>query len=116
MAGRIIHDVSTAISAVAADGTITVGNTTGLYERAYAYLFLSGQPGETVRIVRILTVGAGGTITVRRVTDPRGNIIGQLPMGLTSGDYRNFNATAYIGGVISIPEQVIMNPNDLGLA
>jgi len=116
MAGRIINDVSQTISAVAADGTITVANTAGLYERAYGYLYLAGQPGETVKIVRILTTGAGGTIKVQRVTDPCGNIINQLPLGLTSGNYTYFNATAYVGGVISLPSQVVMNSNDLPLA
>ena len=116
MAGRIINDVSTVISAVAADGTITVVNTAGLYEHAYGYLYLAGQTGETVQIVRILTTGAGGTIKVKRITDPRGNSINQLPLGPTAGNYGYFNATPYITGSISLPSQVIMNSNDLGLA
>jgi hypothetical protein len=113
MAGRIIHDVSQGIVAVGAGGVVQVASTTGLYEKAYGYVFLAGQPGETVRIDRVLDATH---VTLLLVRERRGNSILGTPMVLSSGDYTHFAPTAYVGGILSLPEQVVQNPNDQPLA
>lgn len=110
MAGRIVRETSTSITAAGASG-LTVTTTAGFYEKAYAYLAAVGQPGEVVQIVRILT---GTTMTVRRVLDPRGGGASNqsMPSNAGTGQYGTFNASSYAPGTITMPEQVIQNPND----
>lgn len=115
MAGRLIKEVSQTISAFSAQGVITVASTTGLYERAYAYLANAGQPGLTVRILQILNAT---TLAVKTETDPRGGGAGNTSAySITpSTNYGRSAATAYNGGTLTQPEQLVQNPNDLGLA
>ena len=105
MAGRIIKAVSQTISAVSG-AALTVSSTAGFFEGAYGYLRKTGQPGATVRVSRILSATQ---LEVREVKDPRGS------EGTIQADtnYQPMNATAYVTtGVISLPEQLVYNPND----
>lgn len=109
MAGKIIDPISKTIAAVGAGGVIDVTTNTGLYKNAYGYLFAAGQPGMTIKILEL--VGLNG-VRVMEVKDPRGNSIQTPPMSLTSGNTTGVDATAYVGGFLSLPSQLIYNPND----
>lgn len=112
MAGRIVREISAAITAAGATG-ITVASTTGFYERAYAYLAAGGQPGATIQITRIVSATV---MQIRQVTDPRGGGAGSTATPSGTSNYGTLNASAYALGTITMPEQVVMNPNDQPLA
>ena len=113
MAGKIVRETSTAISAAGVTG-LTVTSTTGFYEKAYAYLSAGGQPGEVVQIVRIIDATH---LSVRRILDPRGGGASNqaMPSVTGTGNYSTLNASAYAPGTITMPEQVVMNPNEAPL-
>ena len=111
MAGKIIDDVSQAITAVSG-GTLTVASTTGFYDGAYGYLSKAGQAGVTVRIIHVLSATQ---LTVRQELDPRGGGVGTTGADIRSNSYSLFPATAYNGGAISLPAQVVYNSGDLPL-
>jgi len=108
MAGRIVREISAAISAAGATG-ITVASTVGFYEKAYAYLAAGGQPGATVQITRIVSATV---MQIRQVTDPRGGGAGSTAQTTGVSNYGTLNASAYAPGTITMPEQVVMNSND----
>ncbi len=108
MAGRIVREISAAISAAGATG-ITVGSTVGFYEKAYAYLAAGGQPGATVQITRVVSATV---MQIRQVTDPRGGGAGSTAQTTGVSNYGTLNASAYAPGTITMPEQVVMNSND----
>lgn len=113
MAGRIVREISAAISAAGATG-ITVASTVGFYEKAYAYLAAGGQPGATVQITRVVSATV---MQIRQVTDPRGGGAGSTATTADArSNYGTLNASAYAPGTITMPEQVVMNPNDQPLA
>lgn len=112
MAGRIVREISAAITAAGATG-ITVASTTGFYERAYAYLAAGGQPGATIQITRIVSATV---MQIRLITDPRGGGAGSTATPSGTSNYGTLNASAYAPGTITMPEQVVMNPNDQPLA
>lgn len=112
MAGRIIKEVTQTIGGAASTGVITVTTTAGFYQNAYGYLYKSGQVGAVVKILDILS---STQLKVKQIKDPRGGGVGTTGVAADAG-YGAFDASAYNGGAITLPTQVVMNPNDLPLS
>lgn len=115
MAGRIVDSIAANITGVtAATGSCTVVSSAGFYEGAYAYLRANGQPGLQVKIIDIPD---STHVRVRAVLDPRGGGVSTTSADIKADtNYGATDPTAYNGGVISMPSQLIYNSNDLGLA
>lgn len=114
MAGRLIKPLEVAITAATVGGQLTMVSTTGLYERAKAWLSNGGQPSRLVTIVQVVdathvlvrfdNTGAGGGVG----TTPN-DLIGYAP------NYGYNDVSAYNGGKLDQMDQLVYNPNDAPL-
>lgn len=111
MAGRIVKAISAAISAASTGGYITVASTTGFYAGAKGQMVNSGQPNVQVVITEVASATSLGI-----------RVIPENPTAIVNGksnsapNYGRSDISAYNGGTIYQNEQLIYNPNDLGLA
>lgn len=113
MAGKIIKELSATLSGAAATGYVTVASTTGFYKGAVCTLSNTGQPGLTVEITE---VASGTSLGLRQIPeDPLGRLGAPSDRALAF-NYGRTSLTAYNGGTLYQPEQLIYNPNDLGLS
>ena len=110
MAGKQILPVSQTISSVSG-GLAVVGTTAGFYAGALGYLAKSGQPGMTVKVVQVVS---GTQLMLRQEVDTTGG----AGLGASGGDikpnvsYGFTDPTAYSGGTISLPAQLVYNSNE----
>lgn len=108
MAGKIVSTITQTVTGISG-GACTVASSTGFYKNAFAYLAKSGQPGMTVKIVDV----GSGTIRVRQIVDPMGGGVGMVPLEVQANTNFGFtDPTAYSGGTITMPEQLVYNSND----
>lgn len=109
MAGRIVKDITAAIAGVtAATGSVTVASSVGFYQGAYAYLRANGQPG---LVVEIIDIPDATHIRVRAAQDQRGGGVSGGAVVMDT-NYGVTDPTAYNGGAITMPAQLVYNPND----
>lgn len=120
MAGRVIKAARQTSITAAATGILTVTSTTGFYERAFAYLAKAGQTGLKVQIVEVtdathlrvravpLDAGVASSGTAGAATD-------ESDVDNTKAIYGLSNVSAYNGGSIAQPEQLVYNRNDAPL-
>lgn len=120
MAGRLIKAARQTGITAASSGLVTVTSTTGFYERAFAYLRAGGQPGLKVQISEVVSATQ---LRVRAVPMDAG--ISSSGTAGTAGDesdvlgtgpnYGLSDVSAYNGGSIAQPEQLVYNRNDAPL-
>lgn len=105
MAGKQIGFKSSAISAVSAQGAITVASTTGYYKNAIVWLNDSTATAANNKRAVIMEVISGTQLGILiRSNDP-----GEAPK------YGRSDMTAYNGGSITQHEQFIYNNDDAPL-
>lgn len=111
MAGRIVKQVSAAITGTGATGYVTVASTTGFYAGAKGAMTNTGQPNVAVVITE---VASSTSLGIRIVPE---NAFGTTNgVGNSAPNYGRSTVTAYNGGQIIQHEQFIFNPNDLPLS
>jgi len=81
---------------------------------AFGFASLAGGGDALGATVKITKVASGTVLFIHREVDPRGNAIGVSGIAADS-DYRNYDATVFNGGTISMPDQLVYNPNDAPL-
>lgn len=111
MAGRIVKQVSAAISGTTAAGYVTVASTTGFYAGAKGAMVNAGQPNVAIVITEVASATSLGIRIVPE--DSFGTTNG---VGNAAPNYGRSNVTAYNGGTVIQHEQFIFNPNDQPLA
>lgn len=120
MAGRLIKAARQTAITAANTGIITCGSTAGFYERAFAWLKDSGQPGVKVQIVevtdathlKVRIVPMDGGIAF---SGNAGTAVDESDIQGTGPNYGVSDISDYNGGSISQPEQLVYNRNDAPL-
>lgn len=111
MAGKITKDQRVAIAGASAAGVITVASTSGMYARMRGHIAKGGQPGMKIYVIQIL---GATTLQVREDVESRGQ--GAIPGPIVaSTHYGVSDVSAYNGGWLVLPGQVVYNPNDAPL-
>ena len=106
MSGKLIDSKHAAITAATSTGYISIASTTGWYKGATAYLNAAGQDNVEVTITEIVSATQMG---VRLNTDPRGS---STAMSRPAPNYGRSDLSAYNGGTVDQPAQLIYNPNE----
>ena len=109
MAGRIVKEISAAITAASNAGLITIASTTGFYEGGTGAMVNGGQPNVSIVIVDIVSAT---TMKVRIVPQ---TVFLSATTQASGPNYGYSDVSAYNGGTIIMHAQLVYNKNDAPL-